>query len=129
MVWWSLAFATIYGMAMEFLVHMPPPPPATQTAEQIKQWYLDRAGDIRIGATIASWTSGFLVPFFIVVGAQIARLEGRHRVWSQMANIGGALSSLFLVLPPLSFGVAASPRVGTPKSQRSCTSARSPGTA
>jgi hypothetical protein len=107
MVWWSLIFATIYGVALGFLVHMLPPPSATMTAEQVKAWYMERAGDIKIGAAITSWTAGFLVPFFIVIRAQIDRLEQGNRVWAPMASISGALSSLFLVLPPLFFGVAA----------------------
>jgi hypothetical protein len=94
-------------VALGFLVHMLPPPSATMTAEQIKEWYMERAGDIKIGAAITSWTAGFLVPFFIVIRAQIDRLEQGNRVWAPMASISGALSSLFLVLPPLFFGVAA----------------------
>lgn len=107
LVWWSLAFATIYGLAMGFLIHIFPPPPATDTAEQIRDWYLARAGEIKLGAVICSWTSGFLLPFFVVIGRQIARLERGKPVWGPMAMIAGAMSSLFLVLPPLFFGVAA----------------------
>lgn len=107
LVYWSLAFATIYGLAMGFLVHIFPPPPATDTAEQIRDWYLARAGEIKLGAVICSWTSGFLLPFFVVIGRQIARLERGPSVWGIMAMIAGAMSSLFLVLPPIFFGVAA----------------------
>jgi hypothetical protein len=107
LVWWSLIFAVIFGVALGFLIQMLPPPAATLSADEIRDWYLQRSGEIKLGAVIASWTSGFLLPLLTVIGLQIARLERGRPVWGVLTPIAGAMSSLFLVLPPIFFGVAA----------------------
>jgi hypothetical protein len=107
LVWWSIAFAIIFGLAIGLLLHMVPPPDARMGGEQLKAWYESRATEIKIGATISSYTSAFLVSFFIVIGAQMRRLEQGFPVWTWATIIGGSLASIFLVLPPMLFGTAA----------------------
>jgi hypothetical protein len=107
MVWWAIAFAAIYGLALAFLLHMVPPPNAHQTASQVAHWYEVRRTKIRIGAIIAGYTSAFMVPWAIACAEQIRREEGRGRVWQWATLLGGGLMSIFLVLPPLFWGVAA----------------------
>jgi hypothetical protein len=105
LVWWSLAFAVIFGLAFGLLLHMVPPPDATMSAEEVKAWYQDHASDIKIGATIASYTSAFLVPLFVVIGAQMRRAG--YPILGTLTVIGGSFASIFLVLPPLVWGVCA----------------------
>ncbi|HEY2592559.1 MAG TPA: hypothetical protein VGK33_01510, partial [Chloroflexota bacterium] len=107
LIWWALIFAGIYGAALVFLLDMVPPPSPTLSANAIAHWYAARHTQIRIGAVIAGWTSAFMVPISIVVGVQMARQEGRGKVWSITTIVSGALMSIFLVLPPLFWGVAA----------------------
>jgi hypothetical protein len=107
MVWWALAFCAIYAIALGLLLDMIPPPNAHQTAGQVAHWYAARHTKIRIGAIIASYTSAFMVPWAIVVAEQIRREEGKGRVWQWATLLGGGLMSIFLVLPPLFWGVAA----------------------
>lgn len=106
-VWWSLLLATIYGLALGFLLHMIGPPSATWSAQQVAQFYLENRISVRIGATIASWTSMFMLPLWAVIAAQIRRQETGTPIWTIMAATGGSLMGLFLALPPLFFGVAA----------------------
>jgi hypothetical protein len=106
-VWWAIAFAAIYGLALAFLLDMIPPPNAHQTASQVAHWYATRHTKIRIGAIIASYTSAFMVPWGIVCAEQIRREEGRGKVWQWSTLMGGGLMSIFLVFPPLFWGVAA----------------------
>lgn len=106
-VWWSIAFAIIFGLAFGLLLHMVPPPDARMGGEELKAWYESRDTEIKIGATIASYTSAFLVSFFIVIGAQMRRLEQGFPIWTWATIIGGSLASIFLVLPPMLFGTAA----------------------
>jgi hypothetical protein len=35
LVWWSLAFAVIFGLAFGLLLHLVPPPDATMSAEEV----------------------------------------------------------------------------------------------
>jgi hypothetical protein len=107
MVWWGVAFATIYGLTLIFLLRMLPPPDATLSAMEVARWYASRAFEIRLGATISSWTSAAILPLWLVIGMQIARQERRYPVWGALAMVGGAMMSLFLVLPPIFWGVAA----------------------
>jgi hypothetical protein len=107
LVWWAVIFAVIYGIALWLLLDMVPPPTAKLDATQIAHWYAVRHTKIRVGAVIASWTSAFMVPLAIVVAAQIERQEKGSKVWTWMTISGGGLMSIFLVLPPLFWGVAA----------------------
>jgi hypothetical protein len=107
LVWWAVGFAVIYGIVLWLLLDMVPPPSAKLSATQIAHWYAERHTQIRVGAVIASWTSAFMVPLAIVVAAQMSRQETGRKVWSAMTICGGTLMSIFLVLPPLFWGVAA----------------------
>lgn len=107
LVWWTVVFAIIYGLALRFLLHMLPPPTAKWSADQIAQFYVEHSSEIKIGATISSWTGAFFVPIAIVVAIQMYRQENGKPVWSIAACTMGTLMSIFLVLPPLFWGVAA----------------------
>ena len=48
-----------------------------------------------------------MVPFSVVVAVQLSRLEKGVPVWSILQFAGGILMSIFLVLPPIFWGVAA----------------------
>jgi hypothetical protein len=107
LIWWCLIFTAIYGVVLRFLFHMLPPPPATWSAARVAQFYTDHGTEIKWGATIASYTSAFLLPLFVVIAVQMSRHEKGAPVWSITAFAGGIMMSIFLVLPPLFFGVAA----------------------
>jgi hypothetical protein len=107
LVWWAIVFTVIYGLALAFLLDMVPPPTPKLSADQIAHWYAVRHTKIRVGAVIASWCSAFMVPLSIVIAAQMSRQERGRKVWSAMTVVGGGLMSIFLVLPPLFWGVAA----------------------
>ena len=108
LIWWALAFLTIYGLTLLFLMHMLPPPSATWSAERVAGFYTGHNTEIKLGATIASWTSAFMVPLTVVIGVQLYRHEkGGPPVWTLLAVAGGTLMSIFVVLPPVFWGVAA----------------------
>jgi hypothetical protein len=107
LIWWGVIFAVIYGLALGLLLNMIPPPSAKLSAVQIAHWYAIRHTKIRIGAVIASWTSAFMLPIAIAIAEQIRRQEKGSRVWTWCVLSGGGLMSMFLVLPPLFWGVAA----------------------
>jgi hypothetical protein len=107
LLWWGLTFTAIYGFTMRFLLHILPPPSATWSADQVAQFYVEHGTSIKTGAVIGSWTSAFTVPLAIVIAIQMSRHETGKPVWSYVAGAGGALTSIFLVLPPIFMGVAA----------------------
>ncbi len=106
-VWWALAFTVIYGVALRFLLHMMPPPSAKLSSDQVASFYAEHHDSIRVGAVICGWTSAFMLPLSAVVALQIARQERGRPIWALLTAAGGALMSIFLVLPPLFWGVAA----------------------
>jgi hypothetical protein len=107
LMWWGLTFTVVYGLVWWRLFHMMPPPTAKWSADQIARFYVHNSSEIKIGATICSWTSGFMVPIAVVVAVQIARHEKDKPVWAALALAGGTLMSIPLVLPPIYWGVAA----------------------
>ena len=106
-IWWALIFMAIFGLAWVFLLQMVPPPSPALPAADIAAFYAENSLKIRLGAMIASWVSAFMVPFSVVVAIQLARLETGLPVWSVLALAGGILMSMFLVFPPVIWGVAA----------------------
>jgi len=86
---------------------MLPPPGATRSAAEVASWYSQRAGEIRIGATLASYCAAFTLPLWAVIAIQIGRQERGRPIWAVTAGLGGAVLSLALALPPLFLGVAA----------------------
>lgn len=106
-VWWAIVITLAFGLALAFLLRMFPPPSATLSAEQVADIYKTHSTAIKIGATICSWTSAFMVPLWIVVAIQIRRQEPGRPIWTMMALIGGCVNSVVLVLPPIFWGVAA----------------------
>ncbi len=106
-LWWAIVFALIYGFALVFLLHMVPPPSATWSAEHIAAWYAEHHTSIRIGAVIAGFTSAYMLPLSVVIALQMSRVEKGRPIWSALVMCGGAMMSIFLVLPPIFWGVAA----------------------
>jgi hypothetical protein len=106
-LWWGLAFTLVYGLVWWRLFHMMPPPSAKWSAGQIARFYQENSFQIKLGATVAGWTSGFMVPISVVVGIQISRHEAGKPIWSTLAVAGGSLMSIPLMLPPIFWGVAA----------------------
>jgi hypothetical protein len=107
LVWWTIISIIIFGSAYTFLIRLVPLPSPTLDAVSVARFYADNSLSIRIGAMICSWTSAFLVPLSVVVAVQLSRLEKGLPVWSILYFAGGILTSIFLVLPPLLWGVAA----------------------
>jgi hypothetical protein len=107
LIWWGAASAIIFALAYGLLIRLLPLPAATWTATQVADFYQTHAVSIRIGATICSWTGGFMVPIAMVVGVQMSKWETGWPIWSVLQTLGGSLMSMFLIFPPLLWGMAA----------------------
>jgi len=107
LIWWALALLFLFMLSFIFLLQFVPLPPATLTAEEVAAIYQAHTGRIRIGAVICSWVAAFAVPLSMVISAQMYRLEQGWPIWTVLQFAGGCLMSMFLVFPPLIWGVAA----------------------
>ncbi|WP_179467061.1 hypothetical protein [Mycolicibacterium vinylchloridicum] len=107
-LWWGIALAVIYFLALLFLLQQVPTKNPAWSAEQIAQWYAANQTKIKWGAVICSWTGAFMMPILAVIAVQMARVEtGGWKIWSALSLVSGAMMSLFLMLPPMFWGVAA----------------------
>lgn len=104
---WGLAGALVWVADLRFLLHMFPPPSATWTATQVADFYAEHSVEIRVGACISSWVAGFFIPLAVVIAVQIYRHENGRPLWSVVCCSSGAMTSIFAVLPPIFWGVAA----------------------
>jgi hypothetical protein len=107
LIYWAWIFSTAYFLAYYFLIKLLPLPPATLTAAQVANFYILNSTQIRLGAAVCSWTAAFTIPLAIVIAIQMARLEKGFPIWSIVQFTGGVMMSIFTVLPPLLWGVAA----------------------
>jgi hypothetical protein len=107
LIWWGVAFAVIFAVAWGALIHLLPLPTATWTPAEVAAFYQAHAISIRVGATICSWTGAFMVPIAMVVSVQMSKWESGWPIWSVLQLVGGVLMSMFLVFPPILWGVAA----------------------
>jgi len=107
-LWWGIALAVAYGLALVFLLQQVPTKNPEWGAQQVADFYLENQAKIKWGAVIGGWTGGFMMPILAVVAVQMARVEtGGWKIWSALSLVSGALMSLLLMLPPLFWGVAA----------------------
>lgn len=107
LLYWGWAFMAIFGAVLWGLLKMMPPPSAALSAVDVAAFYTQNSLDIRIGAMIASWTSAFTIPLYVVIATQMWRLEKGVPILTMLQMAGGVMMSIFLVLPPLFWGVAA----------------------
>jgi hypothetical protein len=107
-LWWGIALAIAYIAAFILLLQQVPLKNPAWTPEQVADWYVQNGTRIKWGAVICSWTGAFMMPILAVVAVQMARVEtGGLKIWSTLSLVSGALMSLFLMLPPMFWGVAA----------------------
>jgi hypothetical protein len=106
-LWWGVAFMVIFGLSWYFLLGMVPPPAPTLPAAEVAAYYTAHASNILVGAVICSWVSACMVPFGLVIAFQLARIEQGKPVWAVLSLCSGCLMSMFLVFPPMIWGVIA----------------------
>lgn len=107
-LWWGLAMAGIYTLALWLCFDMIPLWDPEWSADRVAQEYAEHNDRIKWGAVISGWTGAFMMPILAVVSIQMARVEtGGAKIWSTLGLVSGALMSVWLMLPPLFWGTAA----------------------
>lgn len=106
MVWWTMIFFVMYGVAVFFIMGLMPPPSPLRPDLEVAQSYSDNSLVLRIGVMIALATAGCMLPFSAVISYQMAKLKGMMP-WAILQGMGGALMTMWLALPLMFWGVAA----------------------
>ncbi|KRA31071.1 MULTISPECIES: hypothetical protein [unclassified Nocardioides] len=107
LLWWGIAFTALYAVSLGLLIDVVPPPPPTWSPARVAEFYQQHSDRVLFGAVIASFSGAFMLPISVVAAVQSARQEPGRPVWSIFMFAGGTFTSVFLVLPPVFFGVAA----------------------
>jgi hypothetical protein len=106
LIWLTLILIAIFSAGYMMLGFFPPPEP-TATAEQIKELYASHNMQSRVGVVLCLFSGAFLLPWSVVVAAQMARLEKGVPLWAILQFGAGILGTIFLWGPPLFWGTAA----------------------
>ncbi|WP_428312970.1 hypothetical protein [Hydrocarboniphaga sp.] len=97
-VWSGPVFLVLYLLAFWGLAgYLPPHPPGT-SASDIAAFYDLHHNQIRAGMVLCLIFSTLLFPWFAVISAQIADVEGRFPVMAMMQFGGGVLLIVFFVI-------------------------------
>lgn len=97
-VWSGPVFLAVYAIGFIGIARfLPPPSPSLSTAEVAALFDDDRTA-IRVGMLIGLVASTLLIPYFAVISAQIARIEGRFPVLAMVQFGGGVLLVVFFGL-------------------------------
>ena len=98
-LWCSWIFSALTVVGWLWIGHFALPAPADLGLEATKVWYTEtyRWRTI-IGCSIFYVACGFLVPSSIQFGIMLAKVEGRHPLWSLTAAVCGVFISLIIFL-------------------------------
>jgi hypothetical protein len=89
-IWCWPVSVVVFGSAFALVVRFVPPPSPALSAQQVADLFAANRTGIRIGVLIALFASGLLLPFLIVVSAEIKKIEGRLGLLAPV-QFGGAI--------------------------------------
>lgn len=84
-----------------------PPHPPLADAATVAASYRDNTGSIRLGMLVAMISSGFIIPFVGVIGAQLRRIEEGVPVLTYIQLVAGAITVLIFLVPSIMWTAAA----------------------
>jgi hypothetical protein len=93
-VWAGPVFLLVYGTVFWLAGYLPPHPPST-SAVDVAAFYDVHLNQIRAGQIICLISSTLLFPWFAIISAQMARIEGRFPVLAMIQFGGGVLPVVF----------------------------------
>jgi hypothetical protein len=106
LIWLTLILIVIYGVGYLMLGFFPPPEPSLD-AGQVQHLYAAHNTRFRIGIVLCLFSGAFLLPWSVVVGFQMARLEKGFPAWAILQFGAAIIGTIFLWGPPLLWGAAA----------------------
>lgn len=93
--------------ALIFLAGFIPPPSPGDSAQEILEQFRDDTDAIRIGLIVSVFASALLIPWSVVVGVQMARIEGRRPVLAITSVLSGVCLCIEFIIPLMIWQTAA----------------------
>lgn len=107
LIFTSLGMIVLYGIGLTFLLRFVPLPAPTLDAAAVTDLYTVHNLQFRLGVVLCVATGCFFLPWSLVVGVQMARVERGLPIWSILEVLLGAIGTIFLFGPPLLWGAIA----------------------
>ncbi len=89
--WGGPAFLGLFVIGFWFVAGLVPPPSAADSAQQIAHFYAVNAGRLRAGMLLALIAAPLLVPFIVVLSAQLRRSDPRLAPLATVQLVCGAI--------------------------------------
>ena len=97
-VWAGPLFVVLFAISFWGIAGFIPPPAPTWSADKVSAFYEANRTEIRIGQLLGLISITLLFPWFAVITAQIARIEGRQPVLALMQFGAAVLLLVFFML-------------------------------
>lgn len=107
LIWISIVFAMLFGVAVVPLMRFFPPPTPMLPAHDVALLYSEHNVRFRVGTIIGVISGGFMAPFAIATSIAMARLEKGLPVWAILQGIMGALGTITVWMPMVIWAAAA----------------------
>lgn len=101
------AFVVLFIGGWWLIAGFVPPHPPTMDADALAAVYAANTGLIRFGILLAMISTAFVLPFTAILAAHIRRIEQGLPVLTYTELIGGALTTVILLVPTVLWSLAA----------------------
>ncbi|MBV1930997.1 MAG: hypothetical protein KUG71_04705 [Porticoccaceae bacterium] len=105
--WCGIVFLVLFTIGWVLLARFLPPPSPALSANEVAAIYQQNTGAIRFGLMLAMIAGGLTAPWVAVIANQMKRIEGDSPVLTYTMLVAGAAGILVLVLPAMTWTVAA----------------------
>ncbi|HAD08622.1 MAG TPA: hypothetical protein DCF62_04000 [Porticoccaceae bacterium] len=105
--WCGVVFLVLFTIGWVLLARFLPPPSPSLGAEEVAAIYQQNTGAIRFGLMLAMIAGGLTAPWVAVIANQMRRIEGNSPVLTYTMLVAGAVGVVILVLPTMTWTVAA----------------------
>lgn len=107
MIWAGMVLSGVYTVAYVFLMNLYPLPSPLLGAGEVVRMYTQNNTQFLIGAALMLFSACFMLPWVVVLYAQMARHEKGAPVWAIMQGLAGTLQTGLFIVPPFFWGLAA----------------------
>lgn len=107
MIWAGMLLSGVYTVGFAFLMNLFPLPPPLLGVEEVVHLYTQNNLQFLIGAALMMVSGCFMLPWVVVLYAQMSRYEKGTPVWAILQGMAGTLQTGLFIVPPFFWGLAA----------------------